>query len=637
MSTRTRRRGRIGVAWLGLALLVSLAVPAYGQSGRGSGSELYDVVITENLMVPMRDRVPLATDIYRPARDGEPVEGRFPVILFRIPYGKHRPGTVEQAKFFARHGFVYVAQDARGRYASEGVYHPFSEELAPDGYDAVVWAANQPWSNGKVGTIGGSYGGLTQLALGATNPPGLEAQAVQWIWDNAFKTGIYIGGAFNMRRIGWIVGQAMVSQEAERDPMIKRALEKMNEDFMIWIDGFPLSLRRGASPLALTPTYEEFLAGIIENNRYGPFWQRPGLNTEEHWDEYADVPVYWMGGWYDIYTMRTPLQYMAMTRLKQNPQKLIMGPWCHCAQDISYVGDVEFGPAAAMRTDSLRLLWYTQLLKGEDTGILDEPPVLIFVMGGGDGHRTPEGRIYHGGEWRFENEWPPARARNTQFYFQKDGTLSTEPPGTSSPTVYIHDPANPVPTVGGAGAFQGSWGYYARVEKGSGPFDQRGPDGTLLRLRPDVNVFQTPPLEEDVEVTGPITVKLYASSSAVNTDFTAKLIDVYPPSPDWPEGFEMNFHDGVIRASFRESLTDPRPLEPGRIYEFTIEIPPTSNVFQRGHRIRVDIASSNYPRFDINPGTMDHPWERRRYLKAENRIYHDREHPSHVVLPLVAR
>ena len=597
----------------------------------------YDVNVTHNVMVPMRDGVRLATDVYRPARDGEPVPGPLPVVLFRIPYGKQSAGTVRQAGFFARQGYVYLAQDVRGRYDSEGVYHPFSEELAPDGHDAIVWATQQPWSNGKVATIGGSYGGLTQLALGVTNPPGLAAQAVQWIWDNAFETGIYTGGAFNLRRIAWIVGQAAVSQEAEGDPMIRDALTQMNSDFLTWVEGFPRSLRRGASALALVPNYQEFLAGVIENNRYGPFWHRAGLNTEEHWDEYADVPVYWMGGWYDIYASRTPVQYVAVSSRKRSPQKLIMGPWCHCPTNRTWVGDVEYGPAAAVNADSLRLLWYDQFLKDEDTGILDEPPVRIFVMGGGDGHRTPEGRIYHGGEWRTESQWPLRSAQNTRYYFHSEGSLKVRPPGVSPPTVYIHDPENPVPTVGGAGAFQGSWSYWERVEKGAGGFDQRDQDGTRLRLRPDVLVFQTEPLAQDVEVTGPVTVRLYASSSLVDTDFTAKLVDVYPPSPDWPEGFEMNFHDGILRASFRESLTNPTPLEPGRIYELTIEIPPVSNLFRQGHRIRIDVASSNYPRFDLNPGTMDPPWERRRFLKAENRIYHDAEHPSHVVLPVVAR
>ena len=479
--------------------------------------------------------------------------------------------------------------------------------------------------------IRGSYSGLTQLAIGVENPPGLTAQFIREMWDNSFKTGNYVGGAFHMRRIGWIVGQAPVSQEAARDGTVRTALERMRGELLSWIERFPLAFRRGQSPLALVPNYEDYLAGIIENNRYGPFWHRWGLDIERYWDQYADVPVYWLGGWYDIYSARTPGQYATMTRLKKSPQKLIVGPWLHGPTNMesSSAGAVEFGPRAAVAFDLLVLRWYDQILKGVETGVLEEPPIRIFVMGGGDGHRTPEGRIFHGGEWRFEEEWPLARARNTPFYFQGDGTLSTEAAGASPPTLYLHDPDDPVPTVGGVDAFA--------YEKGAGAFDQRGADGLPLRLRRDVVVFQTPPLEEGLEVTGPVMVKLYASSSAIDTDFTAKLVDVYPPSPDWPEGFEMNLSDGILRASYRESLTDPTPLEPGRIYELTIEVPPVSNVFQRGHRIRVDIASSNFPRFDVNPGTGDHPWERRRYLKAENRIYHDREHPSHVILPVIPR
>ena len=631
MQRRVTHRG--GLGGLGLLLLSGVGAPALAQSATARPDELHEVNITRNVMVPMRDGVRLATDIYRPARNGQLVEGRFPVIFTRSPYNKL--GVDSQAHYFVKHGYVYVAQDLRGRFASEGTFHPFGPDSSPDGHDAVAWVVTQPWSNGQVATIGGSYLGLTQFDLAVTDPPGLAVQAIQWIWDDAFRTGIYTAGAFNMRRIAWIVGNALRSQEAAQDPVTYKAIQQMNEDFLTWVHGFPLSLKRGASPLRLTPTYEEFLAGVIENNRYGPFWQRPGLKTD--WEKFKDVPVMWMGGWYDIYTLRTPIQYMTMKRRAQSPQMLLMGAWCHCSQRITYVGDVEFGPDAAMDTDSLRLVWYDAVIRDGSKAILSEPPVLTFRMGGGDGHRTKEGRMYHGGRWQRFQDWPPPETRNTEYYFHKDGTLSSERPRASSPTVYVFDPENPVPTVGGSGAFQGSWGDYWRVEKGSGPFEQRDMDGVLLRLRPDVIVFQTPPLEQDVEVTGPILVKLFASSSAVNTDFTAKLIDVYPPNEDYPEGFEMNFQDGVIRAAFRESLENPTPLEPGRIYEFTVEIPPTSNLFQRDHRIRVDISSSNYPRFDLNPGTMDPVWERRRYLRQENRIHHDPEHPSHVVLPTIPR
>lgn len=618
-----------------IVLFTTIVVPSTalrGQERPARGAE-FEVVVSKNVMVPMRDGVRLATDVYRPARDGRVVEGRLPVVLTRTPYGKNR--GEDQAGYFAKHGYVYVAQDLRGRYDSEGVFHPFGADSSPDGHDTAEWIVAQPWSDGRIATIGGSYGGLTQFDLAVTDPPGLSVMALQWIWDDAFRTGIYTGGAFNMRRIAWIVGQALRSQEAARDPVTRAGIQGMNDNFMMWVEGFPLSLARGSSPLRRTRNYEEFLAGVIENNRYGPFWQRPGFKTD--WDRFADVPVMWMGGWYDIYTLRTPIQYQTMKSRAESPQMLLMGAWCHCNQRITYVGTVEFGPDAAMDTDSLRLAWYDAVLRGGSRAILDGPPVLAFRMGGGDGHRTQEGRMFHGGRWQTFQDWPPPEARNTRYFFHVDGTLRTERPRASDPTRYIFDPENPVPTVGGSGAFQGSWGGYAQVELGSGPFDQRDLSGTPLRLRPDVVVFQTPPLERDVEVTGPITVTLYASSSAVNTDFTAKLIDVYPPNEDYPEGYEMNFQDGVIRAAFRESLTDPTPLEPGRIYEFTIEIPPTSNLFQRGHRIRVDISSSNWPRFDRNPGTMDPVWERRRYLKQENRIYHDPERLSHVVLPIILR
>jgi putative CocE/NonD family hydrolase len=626
------------------ALIAAFALPAratvQGQAAmQTAAAGKYEVSTLHNVMVPMRDGVHLATDIYRPARNGEVVAGRLPVVLGRTPYNKS-PGNVPDrtAQYFVEHGYIYINQDLRGRYASEGSFRPFGDQDVNDGYDTVVWITKQPWSTGKVATIGGSYGGLTQMTLALANPPGLAAQAVQRMWDNAFKTGVYTGGAFNLRRLPWPVQRGYQgSPEALRDPKIRNALQQMEKDMMHWLDGFPRSWQTGASPLALLPGYERFLTDVISHWTYDDFWKNDkALNIEEHWDDYADVPVYWINGWYDIYAMRTPIQYMEMSKRKKSPQKLIMGPWCHCATENTYVGAVEYGPAARVWGDSLRVAWFDQTVKGIDNGILREPPVRIFVMGGGDGHKTPEGRIFHGGVWRSENEWPLARAQNTSFYFHADGTLSrTAPTNAAPPTAYTHDPENPVPTVGGQSAFQGSWNPPVPLEKGAGGYDQRDMAGVPLRLRPDVVVFQTAPLEQDIEVTGPITVKLHASSSLVNTDFTAKLIDVYPPNADWPEGYEMIFQDGIIRASHRESMSNLTPLEPGRAYEFTIEIPAVSNVFRKGHRIRVDIASSNYPRFDLNPGTMDPPFERRRFLKAENRIYHDRQHTSHIVLPVV--
>ena len=614
-----------------LSLLTLIVVVQACGNPESGPSVPYDVQVTPNVMVPMRDGVRLATDIHRPAQDGRPIEGKWPVILYRVPYGTRHTES-RQGQFFASQGYVFLAQDARGRYDSEGTYSPFSrEDLGRDGYDAVVWAANQDWSNGKVGTWGGSYSGLTQTTLGATNPPGLAAQYIREIFANAYRSGFFQGGAMRLRRIPWVVNMAATSPEAVQDSVLRTALEAMRDNIELYIESFPIAFRPGASPLALVPNYEEFLAGGIENDRYGPYWKQFGLNLDEDWESYGDVPVLHLGTWYDIHSLGTPDLYLNLKRRKTSPQKLIMGPWLHgpFRMEESFAGNAEFGPDAAIDIMALNLRWYEQLLRGVDTGILEEPPIEIFVMGGGDGHRTPEGRIFHGGEWRFEQEWPLARTQYTSFYFHEDGTLSGKSPGASSPTVYTHDPRNPVPTVGGVDPFE-PW-------TAGGGFDQRDRDGVPLRFRPDVVVFQTPPLEQDIEVTGPITAKLYASSSVVNTDFTVKLVHVYPPSLDWPEGFELNISDGIVRGSHRESATDPTPLEPGRVYELTIEVPHVSNLFKRGHRIRVDIASSNFPRFDVNLGTMDPSWKRRMYVTAENRIYHDPQHPSHIVLPVIPR
>jgi putative CocE/NonD family hydrolase len=597
-------------------------------------ASLYDYIVTPNVMAPMRDGVRLATDVYLPARNGQPVEGQWPVILYRVPYGTPHPAR--RGEFFARNGYVFLAQDSRGTNDSEGVFRLWVQE-GPDGYDAVVWATKQPWSNGKVATYGGSYSGSTQLALAIHDPPGLVAQFIREMFTNAYKTPVYTGGVMRVRYLAWTVRQATRSQAAARDPMVRRALQKMADELPMWLERFPTAFRRGSSPLALVPNYEDFAVSIIENDTYGPFWQQVGLNVEEHWQRYADVPVYWLGGWYDAYITAAPHQYLAMTQLKTSPQKLIIGPWIHGPQNVESTvsGDADFGAEAALDFHFLMLRWYDKVVKGMETGILDEPPIRIFVMGGGDGHRTPEGRIFHGGQWRHEREWPLDRAQNTKFYLHRRGVLSQEVPNEASPpTSYTHDPLNPVPTRGGPEAFSYKGRQYI------GGFDQREGirEGLPLRSRPDVLVFQTPALEEDVEVTGPMTATLYVSSSAVDTDFNVKLVDVYPPSRDWPEGYDLYLTDGMLRASSRESLTNRSPLEPGRVYELNIEVPPTSNVFARGHRIRVDIASSNFPRFvDVNYGTMDPPWDRRRAVRAENRVYHDPEHPSHIVFPIVPR
>jgi putative CocE/NonD family hydrolase len=351
--------------------------------------------------------------------------------------------------------------------------------------------------------------------------------------------------------------------------------------------------------------------------------------------------VYLVGGWYDSWAGNTTANYTALHKTLKSDVYLIMGPWIHGAQGNHSHGQVEFGAEAAI-ADQLawRREWFDHWMKGLQNSVGKVAPfatkVRIFVMGKGDGHKDEKGHLFHGGAWREENEWPLARTRYTPFYLQAGGSLSAEKSATlKASTSYESDPHNPVPTLGG------------NISSGDGimqqgAWDQRGSDKFWNWTRPlplsarnDVVVFQTEPLAADVEVTGEIEVKLWASSSALDTDFTAKLIDVYPASTDWPGGFDLNIGDGIVRARFRDSLKEEKLMEPGKVYPFTIKLYPSSNVFKKGHRIRVDIASSNFPRFDVNPNTGEPLAQNRRTVIATNTLHHDAEHPSHIILPLI--
>jgi len=376
--------------------------------------------------------------------------------------------------------------------------------------------------------------------------------------------------------------------------------------------------------------------------------------------------MYYSGGWYDSYTRSTPEFYEKMSRRKKSQVKLIMGPWTHGDHPIfllTHSGDVDFGPESAIDYNGLRLRWFDETLKGVDTGILSEPPVKIFVMGGGDGRRNREGRLNHGGRWRLEHEWPLARTSYERFYIHRSGELAREvPTENDSSTSYVYDPDDPVPTIGGnlsslvyllglPDDFQGLRAFPNVIQKIFllAPLAKIGahnqveaadvygakPPYLPLSARRDVLVFQTPRLENDVEVTGPIKVELWASSSAVDTDFTVKLIDVYPPNEDYPNGYAMNLSDSIIRGRYRDSFERSELLEPGRVYKFTIQLYPTSNLFKKGHKIRLDISSSNWPRFDKNPNTGEPLGLNTSSMAATNTIYHDKSHQSLITLPLI--
>jgi len=592
-------------------------------------------VVEKNVMVPTRDGVRLATDLYFPARDGVRMEGRFPAILERTPYNKDGAGR-GWAPYYASRGYVAVAQDTRGRYNSEGIWHMMTDDV-PDGFDTAAWIVKQPWSDGAFATLGTSYPGGTQHALALSNPPGLKAMVPVDAVANAGYFGMRNGGAFELRFMNWIftIG-APAGSRAARDPATRAALEEAGKNVRQYLQNLPV--RKDMTPIRLAPEYEEWLVWAMSHGENDAYWKQPGFGVVDQIARYKDIPVYLIGGWYDSWARQTTMSYMALSKNKKSPQKVILGPWIHGAHTSSAHGQVDFGPAAAINGLEFRLRWFDRWLKNAQNGVDSDAPVKIFVMGGGSEARTASGRHLHGGAWRDEKEWPLARTQFTPYYLRAGGRLTPEKPAElSGQAAYDFDPRNPVPTIGGnisSGTgimLQGAW------DQKCGDHVWNCKDSLPLSARRDVLVFMTPPLAEDLEVTGPIDVKLWASSSALDTDFTAKLIDVHPPSPDFPAGIDMCLEDGILRARFRNSLEKPELMKPGAVYEFTIQLYPTSNLFKVGHRIRLDISSSNFPRFDVNPNTGEPLNAHRRLLTATNTVYYDRAHPSQVLLPVIPR
>ncbi len=586
-------------------------------------------------MIPMRDGVQMATDLYFPAQDGEPAAGRFPVILERTPYDKAAARNTANGAYFARRGYVCALQDVRGRFASEGEWYPFARE-APDGYDTVEWLAAQPWSDGQVGTMGGSYCGSDQSALATLNPPHLRTMIVAVGASNYYHASMRHNGALELRFLVYALRMATTSQEAMADPALRAALTDLYAQAGQWLAQTPF--KAGVSALRLLPSYEQWALDILTHGDYDDYWRQRGYAISEYYDEHADVPTLYLGGWYDSYARATCENFVELSKRKQSRQMLLMGPWTHGGWEVTYAGDLDFGPQSLINYNDLRLAWFDHFLKGLHSEAADWSPVKLFVMGGGSGRRTYEGRIDHGGQWRDAADFPLPDTQFTPYYLHTGGALSTAAPtGAAQPSRYTFNPRTPVPTIGGGISA-------AEPIMQPGGFDQRGHPGVYgcndalpLNARSDVLTFQTDPLAHDVEVSGPITIHLYAASSALDTDFTAKLIDVHPPNVDYPAGLAINVSDSILRARYRNGWEQPELLTPGQVYEFTFQLYPTSNVFAAGHCIRLDISSSNFPRFDVNPNTGGPLGQERRVEAAQQSIYHDGDHPSRLVLPLIAR
>jgi putative CocE/NonD family hydrolase len=565
-----------------------------------------EIVIEHGLAMKTRDGVTLRADIYRPAG-----EASFPVLLQRTPYNKD--GTAEFARKAAARGYMVVVQDVRGRYTSEGDWYPFQYETQ-DGFDTVEWAAALPHSNGMVGMFGGSYVGATQMLAAIGHPPHLAGICPVVTASNYHENWTYQGGAFEQ----WF-NESWTSALAQDtfSRVIKQGTDALVGSAVLPLKQYPLfNLQTGPGSPGFTRKLAPYFLDWLDHPAYDGYWQR--WSIEEQY-ELIRVPALTVAAWYDIFLGGSLRNYMGMkarggTEAARNGQRLLVTIGGHSGGGRK-IGAIDFGPAAEEYDENaVTLEWYDYLLQGKQNRFATGKPVRIFVMGKN--------------KWRDEDTWPLERAHHLRYFLHSSGRansnsgngwLSTAAPRNEASDRYLYDPANPAPTVGGPLCCDGA-------HLPPGPRDQ-----AEVETRPDVLVYSTPLLEEDLEVTGPVTLDLYAKSSAVDTDFTAKLVDVAP------NGFAQNITEGIVRARYRETTAEAQPLVPGTIYHFKIDLWATSNVFLRGHRIRVEISSSNFPRFDRNLNTGKDAATNSTILKATNTVYHDANHPSVLLLPVVPR
>lgn len=596
--------------------------------------------------VAMRDGVHLATDIYLPAGQ----QGPFPVLLERTPYDKrgtnHGDRTLaapvplskpEIAAQFVAAGYAYVLQDCRGRYGSEGTFTKYLSE-GEDGEDTLAWILRQPWCNGRVGTLGLSYCAHVQAALACGDPPGLGAMFLDCGgFSNSYQGGVRQGGAYELKQLTWALKQALADAERRGDAALVETLKA--QDIRQWM---AVRWRKGHSPVAAAPEYESYILEQWDAETFSPYWQQRGIYAAGFYDRFSDVPQVHMSGWYDPYSQTAIDNFTGLAPRKRSPVRLVLGPWTHGQRSVTHAGDVDFGPAASLDGNlardfvSLRRDWFDHHLCGK---ALPDPlpdPVTLFVMGGGDGRRNAAGRLNHGGRWRRAASWPPPEAENVTAYLCADGSIVAQKPTSEHDSrTYRADPRNPVPTIGGAITsgeplmYAGAYDQRERADM----FGSKVP-GRALADRDDVLVFRTEPLLQDVELTGNVVAELFVSCAAPDADVAIKLIDEYPPSADYPDGFALNLAHGILRLRFRDSFEHPTPMGPGAVYPIRLQAFPTSNLFQAGHRIRVDIAGSSFPHFDVNPN-RDWADPEAAPRVAEVTVHCSQEYPSRIVLPLI--
>jgi putative CocE/NonD family hydrolase len=577
----------------------------------------YRVIKEVNVPARTRDGLTLFADVYRPD-----APGKFPVILMRTPYNKSDPilGPMGRERL-ASLGYILVVQDCRARFMSEGDwYHPMVHE-AVDGYDAVEWAARLPWSDGNVGMAGQSALGMTQYLTAPTRPPHLRTMFAVSSPSDWHECWVYRGaGVLDFR---WLIAYCLIMTP---DQLARKGTQHLLETIRNY---YPDPGNMNVGPLkdehyCHLPIYDwverlkdsvPYMRDYLDHPEYDAYWEHIDVKRKAH---EISVPIFHVTSWYDGFlpgslNLFANIRESGMTPEARSGQRLLVGPWNHILywNPTSSAGDVDFGPEAMIRINDMEQQWFDYWLKGIDTGIKDQRPIQIFVMGDN--------------VWREEDEWPLARTKWTPYYIHSqggantlngNGTLSRVPPQAERTDSFVYDPNDPVPTKGGS-----MLGLIS-----TGPYDQQE-----VEARQDVLVYTSEPLVEDLEITGPLIVKLFAASTATDTDFTAKLLDVRP------NGYAQNLQDGIIRARYRLTGEHSTPIAPGEVYEYTINLWAISQVIKAGHRIRLEISSSNFPLYDRNPNTGGPLFKEKDLKTATQTIFHDAAHLSHVVLPIITR
>ncbi|HLH61804.1 MAG TPA: CocE/NonD family hydrolase [Ktedonobacteraceae bacterium] len=563
------------------------------------------IQVERNVPIPMRDGTILRADVYRPQE-----EGRYPVILERVAY-ELTQRCQYKGEYFASRGYVFVGQNVRGRYASEGKFEVFRDDAwgeHQDGYDTVEWAGMQPWSNGKVGMVDGSYSGFTQYLLAPARPPHLKALFVREGGSDHYRDFLYRYGAFQLAlNLGWTLQEILAGLKHETAPPGTEAQRERLEDAVANMDYWFRHL-----PLKSCPPLEGLAGWYFEDLNHsedGPYWWP--MNLALKYPE-VDVPVMHLGGWFDCFLDGTLRSFQGIRAHGRTPecranQRLIIGPWIHGPTNIgkSEVGELDFGPEAAFDLYDYRLRWYDYWLKGIENGIMNDPPVRIFLMGAN--------------RWLEMQAWPPENITYRPLYFRagtgKSGTslnnghLSFEPPEHSEAAdSYEYDPEDPVPSLL----------TYPEL----GPKDHRPVEGRML-------TYTTQPLKQELTIIGPVKAVLYGMSTAPDTDWAVRLCDV------WPDGRSMSVCDGILRARFRNSLEQTELMVPGEVYTFEVDLWATAQVFQAGHRLRVEVTSSDFPRYDRNLNTGGPFGEETQGQVATNTVLHNEIHASHIVLPII--